>query len=439
MESGGRSESCGPCPFAPSIIPSFGLSSGMQKLLLATFLFAGLGFAQTPDCVVPFTFTAALQATATTGCGNNTQGITDWRMAYLNVGGGFAALNIVVQSSPDNASWVTFVGTAVEGVNPNTASPQASVHLDGFNAYVRVQLASVTGAGSIRGVLYGCRNPGCSTLVTASAIISGLIDVQGPVAAGAAQTGNPLPGGGVDSGGLAQYLPLNATGQPAANALIADADALSNTALAETNLAGSTMIANRIRGYLFNGTTWDRQRGNVSGTFVAGVTAAGGVIPATQGPVVIGIASAGGLARQAFGMNAVDDGDNGANMLSTGLSLFNGATYNREFQCTLSAAITLAAGTDVVIVTNGGGSTVTKICGFSFSSDTSADVTIRQGTGATCATNQVALSGAYENVLGLALDFGNNGALRTTVAARDVCLHFSAASTVGGIVTYAQF
>jgi hypothetical protein len=117
---------------------------------------------------------------------------------------------------------------------------------------------------------------------------------------------------------------------------------------------------------------------------------------------------------------------------------FNGATWDRDFVCPSSAAITLSAATDAVIVPLSG-STITRICNVSFSSGTtSADVTIRQGTGTTCGTSQVALSGAFAAVTGLALDF-TAGGLRTTVAARDVCLHFSTSVTAGGIVTYAQY
>ncbi len=117
--------------------------------------------------------------------------------------------------------------------------------------------------------------------------------------------------------------------------------------------------------------------------------------------------------------------------------LFNGTTNDRQIACTNSAAISLAAGTDVEIVPAGGVGTFVRICGFSFASDTTADMTIRQGTGTTCLTNTAALSGAYKNVLAPALDFGNWGALRTTVAARAVCLHFSTAVTAGGLVFYA--
>lgn len=119
--------------------------------------------------------------------------------------------------------------------------------------------------------------------------------------------------------------------------------------------------------------------------------------------------------------------------------VFNGTTWDRSFYCPLSAAITLSSATDAVIVPLTS-SVTTRVCSIIFSSGvTSADVTIRQGTGTTCGTSQVALSGAFSAVTGLALDFYPVASLRTTVAARDVCLHFSTAVTAGGIVTYAQY
>jgi hypothetical protein len=79
------------------------------------------------------------------------------------------------------------------------------------------------------------------------------------------------------------------------------------------------------------------------------------------------------------------------------------------------------------------------VCHLDFVSDTVATFTIRQGTGTTCGTNTATLAGAYPSILSFAADYGALGALRTTIAARDLCLHSGASATVGGVVTYAQF
>lgn len=139
----------------------------MKKLLLLCGLFAAGLSAQTriaPDCVITFTFTAATAATPANTCGENTQGIVDWTLVYSNYN--FSALSIVVQSAPDAGgtpgTWGTFAGTVNVGTNPSTSTTSAYVRLTGYNPWNRVYLTSVTGTGSITGVLYGCRQPGCS-------------------------------------------------------------------------------------------------------------------------------------------------------------------------------------------------------------------------------------------------------------------------------------
>jgi hypothetical protein len=136
---------------------------------------------------------------------------------------------------------------------------------------------------------------------------------------------------------------------------------------------------------------------------------------------------------------AAPTGAAGGNLyLRTRPQLFDGTTWNREYTCNNRTPITLAAGTDVVIATGVAAKQV-RICHVSFSSNTGADVTFRQGTGTTCSTATVALTGAYVSLLTTALDFGPFSSLTTSVAASDVCLHFSAAVTTGGVAIYAQF
>lgn len=102
--------------------------------------------------------------------------------------------------------------------------------------------------------------------------------VQGNSAAGAADTGNPVKVGGrfnttsptltngqrgdlqLDANGNLEVTLFHSGNQPnAANATNADAVAVSSTA----NRLGTISF-----GFVFNGTTWDRQRGNAAGTFV---------------------------------------------------------------------------------------------------------------------------------------------------------------------------
>jgi hypothetical protein len=156
--------------------------------LLALALFSPLGFAQStrvqPDCIINFgigggaPLTGAGQATVPQlGGGQNTQfGCFDWRINYFV--DGFSGVSLLVQAAPDNAgapgTWATFSGSTcaspptypclTDGVNPNTSTTYASTGLSGPAPWVRVILSSATGSGSVSGVLYGCRRPGCSSL-----------------------------------------------------------------------------------------------------------------------------------------------------------------------------------------------------------------------------------------------------------------------------------
>lgn len=117
---------------------------------------------------------------------------------------------------------------------------------------------------------------------------------------------------------------------------------------------------------------------------------------------------------------------------------FNSATWDRQFFCTLQTPFTLSAATDVVIAA-GVSSTTIKLCHIDFANDSSQTVLIRQGTGVTCGSNTASLAGTYAAAIAFAMDYQPTAALHSTVAARDVCLHFGAAVTGGGVAIYAQY
>ncbi len=120
------------------------------------------------------------------------------------------------------------------------------------------------------------------------------------------------------------------------------------------------------------------------------------------------------------------------------IKVFNGATSDLQFYCPLSAAVTISAGTDAVIVAGVSAKNI-KVCHLDFASDTITNVTIRQGTGSTCGTSTLALTGVYPNIITLAEDYQPTAPLQTTVAARDLCIHLGTTSTIGGVVIYAQY
>lgn len=125
-----------------------------------------------PDCIAQFTFT-----TATTGSSydNRNVGCTTWTITYMSTG--FSAASLVVQTAPDATgvpgAWSTF--TAASGSNPNTAVTQASATFSGYFPWVRANLTTKTGTGTIRGTLYGWR-----TGSSGSSGGGGLSEVEGP-------------------------------------------------------------------------------------------------------------------------------------------------------------------------------------------------------------------------------------------------------------------
>jgi len=108
-------------------------------------------------------------------------------------------------------------------------------------------------------------------------------------------------------------------------------------------------------------------------------------------------------------------------------------------RCSEQAVIQFTAGGAGAtrIVTAAGGGKQVLICHISVSSTAAVDLTIQNGTGTNCGTGTASLTGAYENIVTIALDFGYWAALRVP-ANNDVCLSVDAASTVGGVIVYAE-
>jgi hypothetical protein len=138
----------------------------MKRVLLLTLLVAAVGLAQTqvnvqnvaPDCSIYFTLTAASPTSVVFD--NRQSACTSWTITYLNVGGTFGALSLLVEQSADVSPlvWGAFAGSVVSGVNPNVAITQASTTLFGYAPWLRAK-ATVVGAGTITGRLYGFRQP----------------------------------------------------------------------------------------------------------------------------------------------------------------------------------------------------------------------------------------------------------------------------------------
>lgn len=336
----------------------------MKRILLlvgALALGAGAAAAQNvsrPDCIIDITLTAAGQSAGGAGtCGTNINGVYEWRLNYKSIG--FTAVSLIVQSAPPDvsggcaaATWVAFAGTVV-GLNPNTATTQASSNFVGFYPCVRVFLTSVMGSGTITGQLYGCREPGCSisgATVTAIVAIPNPLPVDGPTAEGSAPTTPPVLVAGQDGApGVIRVLKTDGAGSLIpSNSSSADSDGINNTEATQTGAAGGILYP-RVFARVFNGTTWDRMRGTAAGVFVQGPVADG--VASTANPAIVGGVDQNGVARH-FSTSPAGDiavgsqsaaadgqannwnflvGGNGSTTapLATFPAVFNGATWDR--------------------------------------------------------------------------------------------------------------
>lgn len=118
---------------------------------------------QRPDCFLPLGLISTVSAGASVGpFDNRTTGCNTWVLDYSATG--FSALSLLVQTASNSTSppvaWATF--TATTGANPNTTITQNTTTFGSsasFFPWVRVQLTSKTGTGSISGVLYGWKTP----------------------------------------------------------------------------------------------------------------------------------------------------------------------------------------------------------------------------------------------------------------------------------------
>lgn len=112
-------------------------------------------------------------------------------------------------------------------------------------------------------------------------------------------------------------------------------------------------------------------------------------------------------------------------------------TSGSSSTCNLSAPVIIAA-TGSTSLVGLSGSTQIRVCHLSFSGATSADVVINQGTGSACATGTAAMSGTYQDVTGLALDFASP---LVTSAGQALCLsvtYSGGGAYGGGVVIYSQ-
>lgn len=150
------------------------------------------------------------------------------------------------------------------------------------NSYIRILLTRNNFVGTVNGVLYGYRsgpilsvsatvmNASCPGTVATPCVVDGV------TAAGVAPTTPPVLIGGQDGApGNIRTILTDATGQTIpSNASSADADGVSNTEATLTGAAGGILYP-RVFNRVYNGTAWDRMPGNTSGIPAANASLAG--------------------------------------------------------------------------------------------------------------------------------------------------------------------
>lgn len=118
--------------------------------------------------------------------------------------------------------------------------------------------------------------------------------------------------------------------------------------------------------------------------------------------------------------------------------VYNGSTMDLQYVCPSSAPITFAAASGTLQLVGLTAGQIIRVCHISLASDTATNITFSYGTGSNCGTGNVAITGAYNGVKTLALDFGPSAALRT-IAANAFCITSSVSATIGGVISYAKF
>ena len=176
----------------------------MRKLLmLAALLFVATSARSQnpsviqPNCTFGFSFTAIGRSTTFQNVtpGVSTKTCTSWTMVYSSVG--FSTLSIELDEAPDAGatpgvspgSWAIWpAGQIAAGQTlPATSITNAGVTAFGFFPWISVNLNSVTGTGTITGVVYGWQTQGSQESNT------GATQTQGVTAPGVVPTtGNPV-------------------------------------------------------------------------------------------------------------------------------------------------------------------------------------------------------------------------------------------------------
>ena len=150
-----------------------------------------------PNCTFGFSFTAIGRSGTFQNItpGVSTKTCTSWTMVYSSVG--FSTLSIELDSAPDAGatpgvspgSWTIWPAAQIAAGQtlPSTAITSSGITAFGFFPWISVNLNSVTGTGTVTGVVYGWQTQGSQESNT------GATQIQGVAPAGSVPTvGNPV-------------------------------------------------------------------------------------------------------------------------------------------------------------------------------------------------------------------------------------------------------
>jgi hypothetical protein len=114
---------------------------------------------------------------------------------------------------------------------------------------------------------------------------------------------------------------------------------------------------------------------------------------------------------------------------------WNGASWDRKAVCNNHAVVSLTGAGDTEIVALSGATQI-RVCHLSISFASTVDLKLTQGTGANCAVGTADVTGVYQDILTVALDFDSPLLIGASQA---LCVNLGAGVTGGGSITYAQY
>lgn len=352
-----------------------------------------LGFTS-PQTITQTAFSAEPCANAPTSFTVRNIGQSVHYLVY-STSGTVNSLEIQIEGSQDNVTYYRMSDTG-------TGTSSGAVFASFYNTYIRVRLVACSGTGTVSAIYSG------TSVATGSPV--GLFGLQyskelaNDVAANATATSNvPLPRGG--TGGVLYLTFSDATCASSTLALTAGPDPTQ-----QITLLAATALSATANTQAFTIPAIAANDAVVTYTTGCGASAATYDLTYTVGDRIQATATISGTA-------------------GTGASPF-ACTNRAEFEFTHAGADQ----TQILAVPT----TANHICHISLSLSASTDLTIVEGTGSDCATGTADLTGAYQNITTLALDFGWWASLNTT-GAQAVCLETSGATTLGGVVIYADF